>query len=269
MRLVATNFYSKLLYSEGWSLVAETSRREVWAAVHQTVTIEMRDTLNEPITVWGNCSSPSSTTKEKLPLGRWPHLRLINKQLDLCKEPLCATFQEVLDSGVMPAVWTEGLIVLIPKGEGPSQDIRKWSPITILNTVYKISAKVISLRLQPMLTNCIHSSQTGFLQERSILDNITTFWEATAAAIKNHKQLAVLLLDFEKAYDRVECISLHGTLLKFGFDERWIKGVSSYYSTASSKILWLGKTDQPSQFLILCDKDAPWPPIYFFSLQKR
>ena len=51
MRLVATNFYSTLLSSEGLSLAAEASRPEVWAAIHQKVTIEMRDTLNEPITV--------------------------------------------------------------------------------------------------------------------------------------------------------------------------------------------------------------------------
>jgi hypothetical protein len=30
------------------------------------------------------------------------------------------------------------------------------------------------------------------------------FWEATVAAIKTKQKLAVLLLDFEKAYDRVD-----------------------------------------------------------------
>ena len=34
-----------------------------------------------------------------------------------------------------------------PKGEGVSDDIRQWRPITILNTVYKIFAKVLSLQL--------------------------------------------------------------------------------------------------------------------------
>ena len=74
----------------------------------------------------------------------------------------------------MPEEWSEGLIYLIPKGEGPLEEIQKWRPITILNTVYKILAKAISMRLQ-LLPHCIHGSQTGFLKERSILDNIVTF----------------------------------------------------------------------------------------------
>ena len=69
--------------------------------------------------------------------------------------------------------------------------------MTILNTVYKILAKTISMRLQPILPHCIHGSQIGFLKERSILDNIVTFWEATAQAIKANNDLAILLLDFK------------------------------------------------------------------------
>ena len=123
---------------------------------------------------------------------------------DLCKDALCAPFQEIMDTGIMPEEWNDGLISLIPKGEGPSNENQKWLPITILNTVYKLVAKVISLRLQPLLSQRIHGSQTGFLKERSILDNITTFWEATSEATKTRQNLAILLLDFEKSYDRVE-----------------------------------------------------------------
>ena len=47
----------------------------------------------------------------------------------------------------MPQAFLEGLIYLIPKKEGVMDDIQQWRPITILNTVYKIFAKVLSLRL--------------------------------------------------------------------------------------------------------------------------
>ena len=111
----------------------------------------------------------------------------------------------------MRAEWNGRLIFLIPKGHGSSDEIQKWRPITILDTIYKLLSKVISLRLQPLLSQRIHGSQTGFLKERSILDNITTFWEATSEATKTRQNLAILFLDFEKAHDRVEWSFLHGT----------------------------------------------------------
>ena len=58
----------------------------------------------------------------------------------------------------MQEEWKEGLICLIPKGDGVSEDIRAWRLITILNTVYKIYAKVLALRLQPLLSDIIHTS---------------------------------------------------------------------------------------------------------------
>ena len=137
----------------------------------------------------------------------------------------------------MPSEMSEGLIFFIPKSDGISLDIKKWRPITILNTIYKILAKVISLRLQPFLTYIIHSSQTGFVKERRIFDNIFTLWESIAVAKHLNEDLAILLLDFEKAYDRVDWNFLQGTLQRFGFEDSWINGVSALYSSTSGKVL--------------------------------
>ena len=76
--------------------------------------------------------------------------------------------------------------------------------ITLLNDIYKIVAKTIADIMRLLLPSIIHDTQSGFLQDRSIFDNIFLFWEMTALA-KHHKQsLAILLLDFEKAYDKVD-----------------------------------------------------------------
>ena len=72
-----------------------------------------------------------------------------------------------------------------------------------MNTIYKIYAKLLALRLQPFLPDIVHESQTGFTQERSIFYNVFLFWELTWIATKNKEGLEVLLLDFEKAYDKV------------------------------------------------------------------
>ena len=74
----------------------------------------------------------------------------------------------------MPESLVSGLICLLPKGGD-----RQWRPITLLPTTYKILAKMISGYIHPLLPDLIHDTQTGFVQDRSILDNIFTFSEAT------------------------------------------------------------------------------------------
>ena len=74
--------------------------------------------------------------------------------------------------------------------------MKGWRPITLLNTIYKIYAKLLALRLQPFLPEIVHDSQTRFMQERSIFDNVFVFGELTGMAMKNKEDLAVLLLDF-------------------------------------------------------------------------
>lgn len=121
------------------------------------------------------------------------------------------------------SIWS-GLIALIPKGGDPIL-LRQWWPITLLSSVYKILARLIVAHLQELISSFIHRSQTAFIQDRRILDNVFTFYATTEWA-KASLSLAVLPLDFEKTYDRVDWDFLEGTLAKLGFALRWVRGVS-------------------------------------------
>ncbi len=263
MLQIATDFYRDLLTAQPVSSETLRKREEVWAAITPTVSEEMRSSLREPFS-----QEEIAEALHALPVLGCPGedglpLAFFLKYWDLIKVQVCEALQEIVNTGVLPARFGEGMIFLIPKGEGVADEIQKWRPITILNTVYKILAKAISLRLQPLLPQLIHVSQTGFIKERSILDNITTFWELTAQAKKRKENMAVLLLDFEKAYDRVEWEFLHGTLLRFGFEESWIKGVAALYSSATSKVLLAGQKGSSIQLTRSVRQGCPLAPFLF------
>ncbi|MCO5571134.1 hypothetical protein L7F22_024867 [Adiantum nelumboides] len=106
----------------------------------------------------------------------------------------------------------DACLSLIPKG-GDAYTLRQWRPITLMSSVYKILARMISARLRPLLLDLIHSSQTGFVQDRSILDNVVTSYEAVEWARQTEQPIAIMLHDFEKAYDRVDWGFLEGTIV--------------------------------------------------------
>ena len=84
--------------------------------------------------------------------------------------------------------------VYIPKSIGSANNISKWWPITILNIVYKLLAKIMACRLAPFLPQLIHPSKTGFVRNWSILDILSLFWEAISLAKHTNSKVVLVLL---------------------------------------------------------------------------
>ncbi|MCO5605615.1 hypothetical protein L7F22_059798 [Adiantum nelumboides] len=76
----------------------------------------------------------------------------------------------------------------------------------------------------------------GFVQDCSLLDNVVTFYEAVEWALQTGQPTAIILLDFEKAYDRVDWGFLEGTLHWMGFPDVWIRGISALYRSSSAAV---------------------------------
>ncbi|MCO5600811.1 hypothetical protein L7F22_054927 [Adiantum nelumboides] len=74
------------------------------------------------------------------------------------------------------------------------------------------------------------------LFDRSILDNVVTFYDAVEWTRQMGQPTAIMLLDFEEAYDRVDRGFLEGTLHRMGFPNAWIRGISALYRSSSAAV---------------------------------
>jgi hypothetical protein len=74
------------------------------------------------------------------------------------------------------------------------------------------------------------------VEGRSILDNTFLVQEALDWVEESDQDLVLLLLDLEKAFDRIEWGFLFEALAKLGFCNQWIHWVHSLYHSASSVI---------------------------------
>ena len=116
----------------------------------------------------------------------------------------------------------------------PMEELQHWRRITVLNVIYKLLPKMLPRRLQPYLSELILDCRTGFIQERRIFYSIILFWKMVAFVELRKQNLAVLFLNFEKAYDKVDWDFMEGTLARMGFPNAWIRGVSAFYRDAYS-----------------------------------
>ena len=86
------------------------------------------------------------------------------------------TVLDFLNLGISPPHFHDTHIVLIPKNNEP-QGITNYCPISLCNVVYKLASKAIANRLKRVLPSIINDSQSAFVHDRLITDNVLVAFE--------------------------------------------------------------------------------------------
>lgn len=130
-------------------------------------------------------------------------------------------------------------ITLVPKVDGPTR-INDFRPISLLNSSVKIITKLFANRLQPLITKLVHRNQYGFIKSRSIQDCLAWSFEFLHLCHKSRKELVILKLDFEKAFDRIEHGAMLNIMEKKGFGAKWLSWMKMIFHSGTSAVLLNG-----------------------------
>jgi retron-type reverse transcriptase len=86
----------------------------------------------------------------------------------------------------------------------------------------------------------IHESQYGFIKSRTIQDCLSWAYEYLHQYHKSKKELVILKLDFEKAFDKVEHSFIIQVLQHKGFGDKWCQWIRLILSSATSAVFLNG-----------------------------
>lgn len=90
--------------------------------------------------------------------------------------------------------------------------------------------------MEEILPKIISTTQTGFVKGRYILENLITCWESLHWAKESGQNGAMLLIDFEKAYDRIEWGYITQMLQSLGFPPGFCKLVKTLLCDANASV---------------------------------
>jgi hypothetical protein len=130
-------------------------------------------------------------------------------------------------------------IVLIPKVPSPSS-INDFRPISLLNTSIKLITKILANRMQKIILQVIHQNQYGFIKNRNIQDCLAWSFEYLHLCHWSKKELVILKLDFEKAFDKLKHEVILRVLRHKGFPSKWVDWIARVLGSGTSAVLLNG-----------------------------
>ncbi|CAM2095539.1 unnamed protein product [Caretta caretta] len=204
--------------------------RVLWEEL-PTVSTSDRDRLELPLTL-----AEFSEALHRMPTNKSPGMDGLTVELyrvfwDVLGQDLVTVWAKSLQSRVLPLSCRRAVLALLPK-KGDLCDLQNWHPVSLLSTDYKIVAKAISLRLGSVLADMIHPDQIYTVPDRSIFDNLFMVWDLLELRRRGGLSFALLSLDQEKAFNRVDHGYLLSTLQAFGFGPQFVGFLRVLYTSS-------------------------------------
>lgn len=122
---------------------------------------------------------------------------------------------------------------------------KNWRPISLLNVDYKLCARTLAGRLLRVIHFVVSPDQTCGVPGRYIGENVALLRDVVDFASEKDLPVAILSLDQEKAFDRVDSQFLFSTLSAMGFGPSFVAWVKLLYSSVRSTVFVNGYFSDP------------------------
>jgi hypothetical protein len=118
---------------------------------------------------------------------------------DIVKEDIVNLFHDFHVGHLDVSRINYGIITLLPKSKEATK-IQQYRHICLLNYIYKLITKVLTIRIEPYAHKLISEHHTTFIKCRNIMTGVMILHEIMHETKKRKETGIILKLDFEKAY---------------------------------------------------------------------
>ena len=173
-------------------------------------------------------------------------------------------FQASLDQGVVPPDWKEANIVpLLKKGDKSLPE--NYRPISLTSLSCKLLEHVVHSNIMTHFDKfeVLDDAQHGFRKRRSCVSQLISTLDDFANCLKNQQQIDAILLDFSKAFDKVDHEGLILKLEHLGIRNSLLNWIRSFLIGRNQRVVIEGKESSPTKVLSGVPQGTVLGPLFF------
>ena len=173
-------------------------------------------------------------------------------------------FQASLDQGVVPPDWkTANVVPLFKKGDKSQPE--NYRPISLTSITCKVLEHVVFSSVMSHFDkfSILDDAQHGFRKNRSCVSQLITTLKDFADTLKKKEQTDAILLDFSKAFDKVDHLGLISKLEHYGIRGPLLEWTSSFLIGRKQCVVVDGKASKPTNVLSGVPQGTVLGPLFF------
>ena len=167
----------------------------------------------------------------------------LKHSLDMFMPVYVRLFNKILDSGIVPETWLNGIIVPIFKNKGSRNESRNYRGLTILSCLGKLFTAIVNDRLNSFCeeNDIVSLNQAGFRKGFSTLDHLFVFSSIAELYLHRYKRkLYCLMVDYRQAFDTICRAALWRKLIQSGITGKCFTVIKNMYQNIRSQVLQNG-----------------------------
>ena len=220
------------------------------------------ENLNRPIT-----STEIETVIKNLSINKRPGpdgftSKFYHKFQENLTHSLLKLFQKIAEEGKLPNSFYEAAIMLTPKPNKDDTLKESYRSITLMNA--NILNKILAMRIQQHIKKVIHHDQVGFIPGMQGFFNIHKSINVIhhINKLKNKSHMSILI-DTEKAFDKIQHPFMIKTLQKAGIEGTYLNIIKAIYDKPTANVILNGEKLKAFPLKSETRRGCPLSPLLF------
>ena len=191
-----------------------------------------------------------------------------NLVLKTCAETLSPSIEYLINKslkdGSFPIIWKEANVVPIYKKDD-RRDIKNYRPVSLLSCTSKVMERLVYNRLYEYCCqfNLLTPRNSGFKRRDGSVNRLLYLVENIYRGLDNEQEIAVVLLDITRAFDRVWHKGLLFKLRNIGISGSLLQWFESYLTSRYQKVVIKGKSSELKRLLAGVPQGSILGPLLF------